>query len=175
MIFFRIRFDFLFPLIRQAYAYACSFSVSTFNGNSIRLSKVQPDPFIHIIKTIDLLTGIGKLLYPGTYLIKPLLCHPDTVIPYIQDKSIFLTLPGNGDRSLPSFILDPVIKGILHKGLDRDLRNFIFIKILRYSNFITQDVLISDLLDLQIASDMGKLLPDRDNILALIQTCPEEI
>ena len=64
-------------------------------------------------------------------------------------------------------VLDTVIEGIFHQGLQGQLQDRIVIELLRNLDGILQDISVTELLNLQVAADMGLLLLDTDVIPAL--------
>lgn len=54
-----------------------------------------------------------------------------------------------------TLIFNAVIQRIFHQWLQRQLQNLVFVHLFRYINLVFQDILIAELLNLKVASDMG--------------------
>ena len=66
--------------------------------------------------------------------------------------------------SAAALVLDAVVERILHKRLERQLDDLIFIELLRNRNLIFQYVPVAELLDLSGAADVLLLLLYRDEL-----------
>lgn len=93
-----------------------------------------------------------RLLLPvaehGAHLRKPRTVHSDSVILHLENHDILAECTGHPDMSAAALVLDAVVESILHKRLERQLDDLIFIEFLRNRNLIFQYIPVAELLDL---------------------------
>ena len=93
-----------------------------------------------------------RLLLPvaehGAHLRKPRTVHSDSVILHLENHDILAEYTGHPDMSAAALVLDAVVERILHKRLERQLDDLIYIELLRNRNLIFQYIPVAELLDL---------------------------
>ena len=123
------------------------------------------DTLIYICQTKAPLRLLARLLDLLTKLFKLFLIHAHTIIPDSQADNIPLFLPVNVNTAFGTFILDSMIKRILHHWLKSQLQNLIFINYLIQLNVIFQNIPVTHFLDLEITADMLLFFLNGDKFL----------
>ena len=88
---------------------------------------------------------------------------------------VFLFIAADRDLSFSPLVLNTVIKGIFHQGLERQLQDRILIKRRIDIDLILQNIGIAELLDTEVAPNMGFLLLNSNVIPALAQCGTEKL
>ena len=115
---------------------------------------MELDPLIYVIKSVDDSPVVRAFLDGTPYVSEPFFSHADAVI-LDDDLEVFFLIPSeNLYRSAAAPVLDAVVKCVFDHRLNGELRDLKSVQALRYVNVELHDVLLSDLLDLKITSDV---------------------